>query len=323
MLNNRIQFEGYIKSYLNNYLERKKNKEDFEIGFYEYLLNQIFNVAGRTILTLLYTFKKENLLQGNTSEERYTYFDNYSKTDDFHKLVDKLYPLLTLRLDRIINNHIVNYNKLKERVEKDKIELFHKFGLEINSIEDCHIKYGVSDAHRGLNSICIIENNSKKIVYKPRSGRIDTNWGFFIDWFNSKNPSLKLSINKIIDKGDYYWQEYVYNNPCESELEIKELYYRIGLLSSISYVLRIEDLHMENIIVNREFPYLVDLETIFQLDAFQNGDLKLKSVTDVLNKKVRQSILSTQLFPTPSKFQDSNVDISGITGRIYILFQDN
>ena len=198
MLNNRIQFEGYIKSYLNNYLERKKNKEDFEIGFYEYLLNQIFNVAGRTILTLLYTFKKENLLQGNTSEERYTYFDNYSKTDDFHKLVDKLYPLLTLRLDRIINNHIVNYNKLKERVEKDKIELFHKFGLEINSIEDCHIKYGVSDAHRGLNSICIIENNSKKIVYKPRSGRIDTNWGFFIDWFNSKNPSLKLSINKII-----------------------------------------------------------------------------------------------------------------------------
>ncbi|WP_312908358.1 hypothetical protein [Tissierella praeacuta] len=72
MLSNRIQFEGYIKSYLNNYLERKKNKEDFKIGFYEYLLNQIFNVAGRTILALLYTFKKDNLLQGNTSEERNT-----------------------------------------------------------------------------------------------------------------------------------------------------------------------------------------------------------------------------------------------------------
>lgn len=322
MLSNKIQFEGYIKSYLSNYLERNKSKEDFNIDFYDYLLNQILNISAKTILTLFYAFKKENLLQGNNPEERYTYFDNYSKTDEFHNLVDKIYPLLTLRLDEIINSHIVNYNNLKERAEKDKIELFNRLGFRMVSIEDCHIRYGISDFHRGLKSICIIEKNNKRIFYKPRSGRIDTHWRIFLDWFNSKNPSLKLNTNKIIDKGDYHWQEYVDNNPCESELEIKKLYYRIGILSSISYVLRIEDLHMENIIVNREFPYLVDLETIFQLDGFQNGNLKVRSATDILNKEIRQSILSTQLFPAPSKFNDSTVDISGITGKGGQIIED-
>lgn len=138
-MHNKIQFEGYAKSYLNKYLERSKSKEDLNIEFYDYLLNQILNISARTLLVLFYTFKKEDLLKGNTSKERYIYFDNYSKTEEFHIIVGKMYPLLILRLDKIVANNIINYKKLKDRVERDKAELVHKFGFSTDGIEDCHV----------------------------------------------------------------------------------------------------------------------------------------------------------------------------------------
>lgn len=314
-MDKKIHFEGYVKSYLNRYFKENNIREDFNIDFYDYLLNQILSISAKTILTLFYVFKKENLLEGNTSEQRYEYFDDYSKTDEFHNLVNRMYPILNLRLDKVIYNHLINYEDLTERIEKDRIELLDKFGVNIDNIRDCHIHYGVSDDHRGSKTVCIIEKDDKKIVYKPRSGKVDKYWELFINWLNSKEPSLKLKVNKTLDKGEYHWQEYIDNEPCKSKTEIKMLYYRIGILAAISYILKIEDLHMENIIVNEDFPYIVDLEAIFQLDGFQNEGFKIRSATDLINKEIRQSVLSTQLFPVPSKFYDSNIDISGITGR--------
>lgn len=310
----KIQFEGYVRSYLDKYLEGQ-NKEDFSVEFYDYLLNEILSNSIKTLLILFFAFKKESLLKGDSSEERYRYFDNYSSTEEFHDLVNRMYPLLKQRLDSILHNHIINYNDLNIRVKRDKEEIHKKFGFNMEDLADCHIKYGVSDYHRGLKSICIIEKDNRRIIYKPRSGKIDIYWRTFIDWFNSKEPSLRLANIEILDKGEYHWQEFVDNKPCKSEREIQRLYYRIGILAAISYIFKIEDLHMENIIVNGEFPYIVDLETIFQVDGFQSGDLELKSATDILNKSIRQSILSTQLFPTSTKFHNSDVDISGITGK--------
>ena len=73
-------------------------------------------------MTLFFAFRKEDLLKGNSSEERYNYFDNYSSTEEFYNLVDKMYPLLKPRLDRILKKHIINYNNLKMRAEKDKTD---------------------------------------------------------------------------------------------------------------------------------------------------------------------------------------------------------
>lgn len=308
------QFEGYVRSYLDKYLEGQ-SKEDFSVEFYDYLLNEILSNSIKTLLILFFAFKKESLLKGDSSEERYRYFDNYSSTEEFHDLVNRMYPLLKQRLDSILHNHIINYNDLNIRVKRDKEEIHKKFGFNMEDLTDCHIKYGVSDYHRGLKSICIIEKDNRRIIYKPRSGKIDIYWRTFIDWFNSKEPSLRLANIEILDKGEYHWQEFVDNKPCKSEREIQKLYYRIGILAAISYIFKIEDLHMENIIVSGEFPYIIDLETIFQVDGFQNCHLELKSATDILNRNINQSILRTQLFPTSVKFHNSNMDISGITGK--------
>lgn len=216
MESKRFQFEGYIKSYLDKYLESKKQyKEDLNVEFYNYLLKQILSNSIKTILILFFAFKKETLLKGNSPEERYEYFDNYSSTKEFHDLVNEMYPMLKLRLDRILENHIINYNNLKMRIEKDEKELYNKFGFRIEDIKNCHIKYGLSDYHRDLKSVCVIEINRKKIIYKPRSGKIDICWKNFISWINSKGLSLKLDAIEILDKEEYHWQEYIDNNPCK------------------------------------------------------------------------------------------------------------
>lgn len=318
MLNreDKIQFKGYVKSNLDGYLQnRNLSKKNMSKEFYEHLLSNVYSHSIKTILILFFAFKKENLLKGDSSEDRYNYFDSYSSTGEFHELVNRMYPLLKLRIDKALNNHILNYFSLKERAEEDKTEIYDSFGFVMEGIDSCHVEYGASDYHRGLNSICIIENENKSIIYKPRAGSIDEYWGNMIDWFNSKEPSLKLDIIKVLDKGEYHWQEYVHNKACDSEEEIKRLYYRVGILSALSYVFKVSDLHMENIIVSGEHPYIVDLETIFQLDGFKDDNAEIKSATDVINMKVRKSVLGTQLFPSSSKFYDSNIDISGITGK--------
>lgn len=311
----KLHFEGYARSCLSRYFEKKQINEDYGIEFYEHLLTRILDISSRTLLILLHAFKKEDMLQGSTPEERYDYFDNYSATDEFHDLLNKMYPLLRPRLDKILDNHIINYNSLKDRLESDRAEISYRLGIDLRSIEECRVTYGVSDVHRGAKTVYIVERDNKRIVYKPRSGRTDACWGSFIEWFNSKNPSLSLKTNKILDRGDYCWQEHIDSEPCQSEEEIKHLYHRVGMLSAAAHVFKTEDLHMENIIVSRDFPYIVDLETIFQTDGFQNENVQAKSATGVLNKKIHYSVLSTQLFPIPGKFYDSTADISGITGR--------
>ena len=157
------QFEGYVRSYLDKYLEGQ-SKEDFSVEFYDYLLNEILSNSIKTLLILFFAFKKESLLKGDSSEERYRYFDNYSSTEEFHGLVNRMYPLLKQRLDSILHNHIINYNDLNIRVKRDKEEIHKKFGFNMEDLTDCHIKYGVSDYHRGLKSICIIEKDNRRII---------------------------------------------------------------------------------------------------------------------------------------------------------------
>lgn len=58
----RIQFEGYVRSYLDKYLEGQ-NKENFNVEFYDYLLNEILSNSIKTLLILFFALKKEKFIK--------------------------------------------------------------------------------------------------------------------------------------------------------------------------------------------------------------------------------------------------------------------
>src|SRR5699024_2411029 len=105
----------------------------------------------------------------------------------------------------------------------------------------------------------ILEFTDGRVVYKPRSLKIDNQFYLFTQYL------LKRSVRKpkMIIREHYSWQEYIVPYSCLSKEEVIKYYYTLGMYSCIIYLLLGIDIHMENIIAEGSNPVLIDLETLF------------------------------------------------------------
>lgn len=78
--------------------------------------------------------------------------------------------------------------------------------------------------------------------------------------------------------------EFIQYKECNSIEEVRNFYIRQGEYLAILYLLNATDFHYENIVASGEFPYLVDLESLFHNDANQFKKFKTSS-TNKANKK--------------------------------------
>ncbi len=145
----------------------------------------------------------------------------------------------------------------------------------------------------------------KGVVYKPKSLKSDIIWNKVIEWQNSKEKIRELRGIKTIDCGTYGWQEKidsVLENPSSN---INVIYKRIGALLCMAYLCGMTDIHMENIIINQDMPYIVDTETLFNYEKISEKGVR---------KWVLQSVLSTQMLPVLYGSNITSCDVAGITG---------
>lgn len=57
-----------------------------------------------------------------------------------------------------------------------------------------------------------------------------------------------LATFKVIDCGNYGWEEFVESKPCSDMQQLRNYYYRFGELILQNYILNANDLHEENVI---------------------------------------------------------------------------
>lgn len=113
------------------------------------------------------------------------------------------------------------------------------------------------------------------------------------------NYELSCKLKNILFKEEYFkfpktilgngfmFQEEVKHEGCLDIKQIEEFYYNIGILLSFIYLLNGTDMHNENIIADRNYPYVIDLETVInpiikdfdccmQTSVFASGMLPMK-----------------------------------------------
>lgn len=124
------------------------------------------------------------------------------------------------------------------------------------------VRAGLSDPHARGRTVAVVEFAAgARVVYKPRSLRADAAFAGFLEWLSRAAPGLPpVRAVRTLDRGRYGWAEYVAPAPCADAGALVRYYERCGVLLAAAYVLRVGDLHSENVVAAGEHPLLVDLE---------------------------------------------------------------
>lgn len=298
----KIMFSEFFSVYLDEFdkeynLISNNNIKNFD-GVYEHLFNSIFNYSIRALIRELHIYKNRNLLEGETPEERFISFEKITESSEFIKNFHKKYPVLKNYLEQKIQQTAFYINEITNNFKENKLELENKFKVKFEEILD--IDLGKGDVHNGGKTVAIVRFNSGKIVYKPHNLSTDIIFENIINWMNSKNIlKCKLNSLKVLNYENYGWQEFINYSECKNYKQIDNYYYRAGCFLAIFYTLGTNDIHFENIIVNGENPYFIDLETLFAIN--NSGQL--------------DTVLSTGFIPNRFSGSLFDMDLSGLCGN--------
>lgn len=276
------------------------------------LLERLGKISLGILMFEMYLCKKTGKLNGRNSEEEYDYYNNnFLSKKSYKQELFNIYPCLLRSVTETVENLSSYYVLLLERLNKDKNEIANKFcgGLEFKNVVE--ISSNISDSHKKGNGVSILKlDNGTKIVYKPRSLKIEK---VYFDFLGKINAGCKYEMYepKILDCQEYGWEEFVYYKSCKTEDEIRRYFYRFGILIFGSYILNTNDLHEENVIAAGEYPIIIDAETI--LDNRRRG--RTNSAKEEINYILHESVLYSGLLP---HYRFSNlgqgVDMSAIKG---------
>lgn len=327
----KLKLDVFFKPFVEYAMQRIDNGWNHQIksttkaseAMSEFLINDLFRQSGKVLALELYKYKKEKIKSGIRISQADTDVlssfikENFCNETRFKAFLRK-YPTLSRIIITRVNFFVTNLSKLGEAIGTHRNDLCNFLHLKQENIVLTNIEIGVGDSHCKGNTVIILELNHKKIVYKPRDLRILQQFEKFCNWIN-KSSSTLLDID-FLPKGlfykDYAFFEFVTRVPVKSKDECADYYERYGYLIVISYLLGLNDLHLENIIAKKDQPILVDGETMFQnsLITPQNAFGKY------LMSLNRDSIKGSCLLPTKLPMGNNEaIELSGLEGRETLL----
>lgn len=308
-----LRFIGYGKKVLIRKSKQGYMAKEIQDCFLKNLAEKILDVSLSTLIFEMYLLKTQQELKGIDEKEEYEdYNKRFLGNAEYVKELFSIYPGLERMVIQLIENLTNNYVLLQERLVNDNSLLVNEFGKQ-KGLEDLKcVDLSGSDSHRKGNSVFLIEfNDGKKVVYKPHGLKIEKVYQSFLE-FVSKYCKISFRQFLVIDRGDYGWEEYIINRPCNNKNEIKNYYYRIGMLIFCNYILNVNDIHTENLIANGEYPVIVDAETVLD----NKKDKAKKTGREKIYDSIHDSVLYSGILPFYKYSQNGEgINMSALNGK--------
>lgn len=262
--------------------------------FSSLLINEIFDIFGKILALKLAEYKNKFKENSENKTHRFELFikETFTTKESFETFF-KEYPVATRLATTRTTNLTNNYLELLSRLNNDIDDIKKVFNINSESLTDISISEG--DSHEQGKSVMVLIFNNQKVVYKPKNLEVSIPFQKFIEWYSKCSDLLELKIPRGIFKNDYTYNEFIDFVACETENDVEDFYIRYGQLVAISYLLNMNDLHMENIIAHGSQPVIVDLETLFQVSP----SLENESVSaDILKRLEIDSVRNSCLLPS-------------------------
>lgn len=284
-------------------------------SFYEkvqhQLEQQLQTICLRTLIVEMHIYKEKGLLRGKTSKEEYNYFcKGMIEKEDFVQQIFVKYPELKRCVRKKLRYIIDYYLEVVEHFCQDRLEISRKLCDE-NCERITGIEAGFSDTHRqGKQVLKIIIDNRKEVLYKPHSLKNEVLFAELLQWL-SKKIQIDQKKYSIVTKRDHGWSAIVHYSTCQTEKEVEKYFKRLGVQLCLAYILNTNDLHYENLIAAGEYPVIVDLETLVQIQPENKGG----TVSDEMAIRQKDSVLTTGILPAYHWGRGGGIDGSAIGGN--------
>ena len=144
------------------------------------------------------------------------------------------------------------------------------------------------------------------IIYKPRDAKTEHAWQTFLNELKNEGLNHVPGTVCVVWESDIEHREKCVFNLEISAEHLPEYYRRCGCLLCLTWLLRSNDLHEENLIACSDYPVLVDLETI--LSGIMNRE------TELYNLSLAGSVTNTHLLPSFDGMEDDS-GFSGVGGQ--------
>ncbi len=270
----------------------------------------------RTFVLEVNVARLQGVLQGDTPEARFHDFVNRLTKADVVLNILQEYPVMARQLVISID-HWVNYSlEVLRHLCDDWPALIAMLALENDPGKLSQIAAGAGDTHHEGRSVIIAHFSSGfKLVYKPHSLQVDIHFADLLSWLNRRGSDHPFRAAKVLDRETHGWTEFVHEQDCAGEEEIRRFYERIGGYLALLYVLEATDFHFENLIACGEHPILVDLESLFhaRLDQAPIDQNPIAPAGRAwMNSVMRSGLLPQWLWANDDS---DGVDMSGIGGE--------
>ena len=164
------------------------------------------------------------------------------------------------------------------------------------------IEKALGDIHLGEFTYRSADNT----IYKPRNANTEHAWQAFLNVLQSEGLSHLPGSVCVLQENDKEHREKCVLNLETSAEHLPEYYRRCGCLLCLTWLLRSNDLHEENLIACEDYPVLVDLETLL------SGVMERE--TELSNLSLAGSVTYTHLLPNFDGLEDDS-GFSGVGGQ--------
>ena len=240
-------------------------------SYIDNIIRQISKISMGTLMFEMYICREQGLLVGNNSNEEYVYYNTHFLGDK--KYINELfeiYPCLERMIFESIFYLVNNYKELLIRLKKDHDYLVEQLCDRKKFKKVVKMQSDISDSHKRGKTVSVLTlDNDVKVVYKPRSLKGEKAYQDFQTYI-SQGSKLKARTFKVIDCGNYGWEEFVESKPCSDMQQLRNYYYRFGELILQNYILNaMEESEVSMILDNNDFAYWnVTVERPLRLRVF-------------------------------------------------------
>ena len=210
----------------------------------------------------------------------------------------KRYPALARLLAVRVNAWVRGLGEFLDRLEEDRSILEETFGggSAIGALSK--LAFGSGDSHNGGRSVAVCTFDSGvRVVYKPRSCRVDTAFAEIVESANAMLPDdLRLRTPRTIDRGRWGWAEFIESAPGVDLDDLRRYARRMGSLLALIHLLQGNDFHLENVMAVGGSPVPIDLETVCVPEPLvEDLDMSLDPVAELVSHSVLRTLLLPQV----------------------------
>lgn len=292
-------YNRFLKSATARLKRRLKDMEahfsqDIYEDFEKHLVGNFEKICLRTLIVEMHLFKDNGWLQGADSKEEYEYFcRKIVGTAEFGERLREQYPVMFRCIGEKAEQIINYYQEIIVTFAKEKKEIGDKIfdGEVIKRIT--RLRGNFSDVHKNGKQVLHVRiDDNKDILYKPHSMENERIYQELLEWMEEQTHIRQYSY-PFLSYENHSWCKIVEYQSCESEKQLSEYYRRLGVQLFLAYMLGTKDLHCENLIACGEYPVLIDLETLIQVQGHKDRH----TVGEEICYQLSESVLYTGMLP--------------------------